>query len=55
MGASLQAVLVDLIELHLQSTQAHWNVVGHNFRDLHPQLGEIIDIARGMYPPVSQR
>jgi len=34
--------------LHLQSKQAHWNVVGHNFRDLHPQLDEIIDIARTM-------
>ncbi|MDO9396591.1 MAG: DNA starvation/stationary phase protection protein, partial [Herbiconiux sp.] len=32
---SMQRVLVDLIELHLQGKQAHWNVVGKNFRDLH--------------------
>jgi starvation-inducible DNA-binding protein len=43
---NMQAVLVDLIELHLQGKQAHWNVVGKNFRDLHLQLDEIIDDAR---------
>src|SRR5271155_5799943 len=41
---NLQRVLVDLIELHLQGKQAHWNVVGTNFRDLHLQLDEIVDI-----------
>ena len=35
---NLQAVLVDLIELHVQGKQAHWNIVGTNFRDLHLQL-----------------
>jgi starvation-inducible DNA-binding protein len=34
----LQRILVDLVELHLQGKQAHWNVVGANFRDLHLQL-----------------
>ena len=34
---NLQAVLVDLIELHVQGKQAHWNIVGTNFRDLHLQ------------------
>jgi len=32
----LQAVLVDLIELRLQSKQAHWTVVGQGFRELTP-------------------
>lgn len=32
---NLQRVLVDLIELHLQGKQAHWNLIGTNFRDLH--------------------
>jgi starvation-inducible DNA-binding protein len=40
LAASPQAVLVDLIELHPHPKQAHWNVVGHNFRDLHPQPGQ---------------
>jgi starvation-inducible DNA-binding protein len=43
---NLQTVLVDLIELHLQGKQAHWNVVGTNFRDVHLQLDSIADIAR---------
>jgi len=43
---SLQEVLVDLIELHLQGKQAHWNLIGTNFRDLHLQIDEIVDIAR---------
>jgi hypothetical protein len=28
----LQKVLVDLIELHPQGKQAHWNLVGTNFK-----------------------
>nr|WP_090341890.1 DNA starvation/stationary phase protection protein [Mycolicibacterium malmesburyense]CRL71998.1 Ferritin, Dps family protein [Mycolicibacterium malmesburyense] len=45
-SANLQRVLVDLIELHLQGKQAHWNIVGTNFRDLHLQLDELVDFAR---------
>lgn len=51
----LQRVLVDLIELHLQGKQAHWNVVGKNFRDLHLQLDEIIDAAREFSDQVAER
>jgi starvation-inducible DNA-binding protein len=43
---NMQAVLADLIELHIQGKQAHWNIVGTNFRDLHLQLDEIVDAAR---------
>src|ERR1700712_4019218 len=46
LAADLQRVLVDLVELHLQGKQAHWNVVGSNFRDLHLQLDELVDFAR---------
>ena len=46
LSAHLQQVLVDLIELGLQGKQAHWNVVGTNFRDLHLQLDELVDFAR---------
>lgn len=43
---NLHMVLTDLIELHLQGKQAHWNIVGTNFRDLHLQLDEIIASVR---------
>ncbi|CQD18181.1 DNA-binding ferritin-like protein [Mycobacterium europaeum] len=52
---NLQRVLVDLIELHLQGKQAHWNVVGTNFRDLHLQLDEIVDIARDASDTIAER
>jgi starvation-inducible DNA-binding protein len=52
---NMQKVLVDLIELHLQGKQAHWNVVGKNFRDLHLQLDEIIDAAREFSDTVAER
>jgi starvation-inducible DNA-binding protein len=46
LAAHLQQLLVDLTDLHLQGKQAHWNVVGKNFRDLHLQLDEVVDAAR---------
>jgi starvation-inducible DNA-binding protein len=53
--AYLQQVLVDLIELHLQGKQAHWNVVGANFRDLHLQLDELVDAAREASDNIAER
>lgn len=53
--ADLQRVHVDLIELHLQGKQAHWNVVGKNFRDLHLQLDEIIEAAREFSDEIAER
>ena len=55
LAASLQRVLVDLIELHLQAKQAHWNVIGKNFRDLHLQLDELVDVAREASDTVAER
>ncbi|HKD96993.1 MAG TPA: DNA starvation/stationary phase protection protein [Micromonosporaceae bacterium] len=52
---NLQRVLVDLVDLHIQGKQAHWNVVGHNFRDLHLQLDEIIDTAREASDTIAER
>jgi starvation-inducible DNA-binding protein len=52
---SLQRVHVDLIELHLQGKQAHWNVVGKNFRDLHLQLDEIIEEVREFSDTIAER
>ena len=52
---SMQKVLVDLIELHIQGKQAHWNLLGSNFRDLHLQLDEIVDAAREFSDEVAER
>lgn len=52
---NLQAVLVDLIELHLQGKQAHWNVVGKNFRDTHLILDEVVDAARNLSDEIAER
>ena len=52
---NLQKVLVDLIELASQGKQAHWNVVGKNFRDTHRQLDEIIEAARTFSDTVAER
>ncbi|MDQ6526192.1 DNA starvation/stationary phase protection protein [Nocardioides sp. LHD-245] len=51
----LQQVLVDLNDLALQGKQAHWNIVGPNFRDLHLQLDEIVDAARTFTDDVAER
>lgn len=55
LAAHLQQLLVDLTDLHLQGKQAHWNVVGTNFRDLHLQLDEIVEVARGFGDDVAER
>jgi len=55
LSENLQSVLVDLIELSLQGKQAHWNVVGTNFRDTHLQLDEIIEAARTFADTVAER
>jgi starvation-inducible DNA-binding protein len=55
LSAALQQVLVDMIELHVQGKQAHWNVVGTNFRDLHLQLDELVDFAREASDTIAER
>ncbi|MEJ1088636.1 DNA starvation/stationary phase protection protein [Microbacterium sp. Mu-80] len=55
LGKNLQRVLVDLLELQFQGKQAHWNVVGTNFRDLHLQLDEIVSAARSLADVVAER
>ena len=51
----LQRVLVDLLELQMQGKQAHWNVVGTNFRDTHRVLDEIIEDARTFSDTIAER
>lgn len=55
LAQNLQRVHVDLIELHLQGKQAHWNVIGSNFRDLHLQLDELVDAAREASDTIAER
>ena len=55
LGERMQAVLVDLLELQMQGKQAHWNVVGRNFRDTHRILDEIIEAAREFSDTVAER
>jgi len=54
-GNALQATLVDLVDLSLIAKQAHWNVVGSNFRDLHLQLDELVDFAREASDTIAER
>jgi starvation-inducible DNA-binding protein len=55
LSENLQRVLVDLIELASQGKQAHWNVVGKNFRDTHKQLDEVIEAARTFSDTIAER
>jgi starvation-inducible DNA-binding protein len=54
-GNVLRATLVDLIDLALIGKQAHWNVVGKNFRSVHLQLDELVDVARNYVDEVAER
>ena len=54
-GNALQATLVDLVDLSLIAKQAHWNVVGSNFRSVHLQLDELVTTARQYSDEVAER
>jgi starvation-inducible DNA-binding protein len=54
-GAVLQDSLVDLIDLHLYAKQAHWNLTGRNFRPIHLQLDDVVDLAREHADTVAER
>ncbi|MFN8075660.1 MAG: DNA starvation/stationary phase protection protein [Kineosporiaceae bacterium] len=54
-GAALNTALADLVDLHLVGKQAHWNLIGRNFRSLHLQLDEVVDTARQYADLVAER
>ncbi len=54
-GADLQDTLVELTDLHLRAKQAHWNVVGRHFRQVHLHLDELTEEARGAADLVAER
>ena len=53
--ANLQRVLISLVDLHVQGKQAHWNVTGRGFRNLHLQLDELVDAAREQSDVIAER
>jgi starvation-inducible DNA-binding protein len=55
LGTSLQAALIDLLDLSLVAKQLHWNVVGPGFRSLHLQLDELYDDAREQADVMAER
>jgi starvation-inducible DNA-binding protein len=52
---ALQSTLVDLVDLALVGKQAHWNVVGRQFHDVHLHLDELVDTARRYADEVAER
>ncbi|WP_020521023.1 Dps family protein [Catelliglobosispora koreensis] len=54
-GEALQTALADLINLGLQSKQAHWNLTGPHFRPIHLQLDELVDLAREHADTIAER
>ena len=54
-GEALQGALVDLIELSLVAKQAHWNLIGRNFRSIHLALDEVVDQSRIYMDTVAER
>jgi len=52
---ALQATLAELIELAAQGKQAHWTVVGPQFRSVHLHLDEIVDALRTAFDDVAER
>ncbi|WP_369640318.1 Dps family protein [Nocardia sp. JMUB6875] len=55
LGVVLQEALTDLIDLALTAKQAHWNVVGRQFRALHLQLDELVADSREFSDSVAER
>ncbi|MGX1807633.1 Dps family protein [Nocardia sp. NPDC055321] len=54
-GLALQSALTDLIDLSLLAKQAHWNVVGRDFKTVHLHLDEVVDSAREFSDAVAER
>src|SRR6478735_7210460 len=53
-GAALQATLVDLVDLSLVAKQAHWNLVGRQFHDVHLHLDELDATVKGLRPRIDE-
>ncbi|MEU8223649.1 DNA starvation/stationary phase protection protein [Kribbella sp. NPDC048915] len=54
-GRELAPLLIELVDLALIAKQAHWNVSGLWFRQLHTQLDELADDVRLWSDDVAER
>ena len=54
-SVALQDTLTELIDLSLQAKQAHWNVIGPNFRPLHEMLDDFVARYRDWYDEAAER
>jgi starvation-inducible DNA-binding protein len=54
-GRVLQPVVVELVDLANIAKQAHWTVVGREFRSVHLQLDEVVATARTATDEVAER
>ncbi|MBO0871598.1 MAG: DNA starvation/stationary phase protection protein, partial [Micromonosporaceae bacterium] len=54
-GADLQETLTELTDLQMRAKQAHWNVVGRHFRQVHLHLDELTDEVRNAADLVAER
>ncbi|NUS92047.1 MAG: DNA starvation/stationary phase protection protein [Nocardia sp.] len=54
-GEALRATVIDLIDLSLIAKQAHWNVLGRNFRSVHLALDELVTAARDFTDAAAER
>ncbi|MFW0793586.1 DNA starvation/stationary phase protection protein [Gordonia sp. CPCC 205515] len=54
-GQALQETLVDLIDLSLIAKQAHWNVVGKQFRSVHLELDVLVTVTREFTDAAAER
>jgi starvation-inducible DNA-binding protein len=54
-AADLQGALVDLVAMSLTAKQAHWVVVGPQFRSVHLELDELVETTRAAADDVAER
>lgn len=54
-GRALQETVADLVDLSLVAKQAHWNLVGRQFRDIHLHLDELVTTARTYTDSAAER
>lgn len=54
-GSVLQGALIDLLDLSLTVKQAHWNVTGRTFKQVHEHLDELVASTREASDAVAER